>query len=926
MSVDNKIVTTRHPELEVEQRHLEVTVEALKRAAGAPIRSGAGGDFDAAVALEVLRTWRRIQLQEAVASPYFARIDLVPAGSRPRPAVTAGAPGTPPAPKIETYYIGKTFFAGDGVTITGWQAPIASLFYRATSSSASYLAPEGEVRVRLYLKRRLLVDHSVLVHLADDLDERPLEARPRAALPGGDGAPEATAAIAEAPAPVERGAADELMRAVLSQGASPWLRDIIATIEPRQYALIAAPADQVLVIQGVAGSGKTSIALHRLSYLIYPALVAGRVPPRCIVFGPNRLFLKYISAVLPRLGLQFAVQTTVADWSLERMGLRDVQLTDTTLEALLAPDVAPQRKAALYRRSRLKTSRRMGTLLERYVEWRRRQIDIPEAGWLVQQTVQRTTGWRRLEHRLPAAALRDRHGQGAERPFAVHRAAFSESVQLFLNALYEADSQAVADAGAQLALGQRRLKQAAELRQELQRLRTPRPSRQPGEVRFGEAPTFTPARGVRPGGLGGLAPRDPRPSATTAAGDALLRQTIRNLELAAERRQQEGETLIREAQATLGAALSRDELEQARRGTREQVERLVDRYWPAIDPPRDYAALLADEALLRQLSAGLFDEEEVALLLGSATPLPERRGNGKGKGKGARTGRTLDASDLPAMHYLFVLSQFPDVVGRTGHEHVVIDEAQDISELDLYCLRRLEHRQHFTLLGDLAQSIYGHRGLTSWDQAAAVFAGAPYSYEECSISYRTTAEITALANRVLRSIASLTAASTLPASPESPEPAATSQPPGQVVEAQGFDRHGPQPVLTAVADESALVDALTRALEGARAQGHAAIAIIAKTAARARHLARRLEEAGVTGVQPVLTADFEYRGGVVLLPVHLAKGLEFDAAIVVDADATTFPATAFDGRLLYVALTRALHQLHVIWIGTLSPHLAPGSS
>jgi DNA helicase-2/ATP-dependent DNA helicase PcrA len=77
-------------------------------------------------------------------------------------------------------------------------------------------------------------------------------------------------------------------------------------------------------------------------------------------------------------------------------------------------------------------------------------------------------------------------------------------------------------------------------------------------------------------------------------------------------------------------------------------------------------------------------------------------------------------------------------------------------------------------------------------------------------------------------------------------------------------------------------------------------------------------------VQLALAPGFEFRGGVVLLPVALAKGLEFDAAVVVDADGETYGPDAFDGRLLYVALTRAMHELHVLWTGgadRLSPHL-----
>jgi len=69
------------------------------------------------------------------------------------------------------------------------------------------------------------------------------------------------------------------------------------------------------------------------------------------------------------------------------------------------------------------------------------------------------------------------------------------------------------------------------------------------------------------------------------------------------------------------------------------------------------------------------------------------------------------------------------------------------------------------------------------------------------------------------------------------------------------------------------------------------------------------------------SSDFKYEGGIVIVPVHLAKGMEFEASLVVDADTQTYTETEFDGRLLYVALTRALHILHVFWIGQISKHL-----
>jgi DNA helicase-2/ATP-dependent DNA helicase PcrA len=233
-------------------------------------------------------------------------------------------------------------------------------------------------------------------------------------------------------------------------------------------------------------------------------------------------------------------------------------------------------------------------------------------------------------------------------------------------------------------------------------------------------------------------------------------------------------------------------------------------------------------------------------------------------------------------------------------------------------LRLLERRQCFTLLGDLSQSIYGHRGLTSWKQAEAIFTGpggvdeSPYQYEECGVSYRTTAEITQLANRVLRSMASLATVGAGAAAAE--------------VEAQAFDRHGPEPVVLGVADEAALVDAIRQAVVQARERRYASVAVIAKTAARAREVAERLAAAGVEGVTLIdRPEDMEFRGRAVVLPVHLAKGLEFDAAVVVDADARTYGSSAFDARLLYVALTRAMPDLRVLWAGgpkAMTPHLA----
>jgi DNA helicase IV len=893
----------KHPEFGDEQLYLSASVEALQRAVDAPLKI-AMGDFAATLYLENYRAWRRQELREAVQSPYFARIDFKPDDRK----------------AAETYYIGKTYFAEGSVEITGWQAPVAALFYLATTSRASYEAPMGKIAGDVLLKRRLVVEHTALRHVADDLDERPLTSGTRQSSLDGS-------------------TKDDFLRAILSDHASAWLRDIIVTIQADQYALITAPANRIMLIQGVAGSGKTSIALHRLSYLVYPELAAGKLPPRCIVFGPNQLFLKYVSAVLPKLGLHHVVQTTIAEWAMDRLGLAAKRVVDPTFDALLATETPREEKDRLFRRSRLKTSERTATLIERYVEWRRDQVHLPDDGWLFRQTVQVFPGSlqkRSLERRLNVENLRAAHAKHAARPFALHRALFMEDVLGMVTSLFEANVTP-ADAQAQTLLGRKRIEQSKALRVEANRLRAQlgagvagasgsaagaRPAGRP-EPRTGRNETLLnpgfsvpsagsrpalPARPpalrvepTRPGPFGGAQRENRGPGTAGTSGaassrdDALLRQSIRQIELAAERRQQEGEAFLAEARATETAALAPEIREQALKGARAEVKRLVDTEWPPADPLREYFALLDDTALLEQLGEGIFDAEELALIaMPNPSPTLAKASRSTGRGR-ARVLTSVDATDLPALHYLFILTQPPDDMGAVNHDYVVVDETQDLSPLDLICLRKLERKQAFSMLGDVSQSIYAHRGTTSWDASRDAFGDRPTTYEECAVSYRTTSEITALANRVLTSLGNRTA--------------------------QAFDRHGPEPVLTRVANESAVPDAIVSAVEALHTAGHRSVAVIAKTPARARELWEALETR-LPGAVLLGVPDVEYEGGTVIVPVALAKGLEFDAAVVVDTDAQTYSPTAFDARLLYVALTRAMHELHLIWSGELSSHVA----
>ena len=119
--------------------------------------------------------------------------------------------------------------------IIDWRAPIASLFYKGTLGEASYVTPEGEEQANIIGRRQLVIKKGELKGIFDSaIDVK-----------------------------------DEILQMVLAENTSKNLQDIVMTIQKEQDEIIRAPKDKVIVVNGVAGSGKTTIALHRVSYLLY---------------------------------------------------------------------------------------------------------------------------------------------------------------------------------------------------------------------------------------------------------------------------------------------------------------------------------------------------------------------------------------------------------------------------------------------------------------------------------------------------------------------------------------------------------------------------------------------------------------------------------------------------------------------------------
>ena len=250
--------------------------------------------------------------------------------------------------------------------------------------------------------------------------------------------------------------------------------------------------------------------------------------------------------------------------------------------------------------------------------------------------------------------------------------------------------------------------------------------------------------------------------------------------------------------------------------------------------------------------------------------------------------RLLGQSALSAVEWLYLRLIFTGIGSRDAR-FVMIDEVQDYTEAQLMVLARHFSRAHFLLLGDEHQAIY--EGTATFAQIAEIFRATHGSVDECRLltSYRSSPEITALFTGLLDKREQLRLTS--------------------------VQRAGVEPVVRSFAEKDAYLAALREAVAE---PGEGLTAIVAESDARVSWLSKQLGDAA-----QVVRGDKNLpASGVVLLPLRVAKGLEFDHVIVPDAQAEVYPDTPLSRRRLYTALSRAMHRVTVLAQGPLTPLLA----
>lgn len=194
--------------------------------------------------------------------------------------------------EIGTLYIGRFGVTPEGSfepTVVDWRAPIAGLFYNGGLGKASYKAPSGDIDVDITGRRQLIIKKGQLEGIFDSAVD----------------------------------VKDEILQMVLSKNSSEKLKDIIMTIQEEQDKIIRMPRTKNIVVNGVAGSGKTTIALHRVAYLLYNN--RQELEGKVLILGPNSIFMDYISQVLPSLGEVGVKQETFLGFAISEIG-EDIEI------------------------------------------------------------------------------------------------------------------------------------------------------------------------------------------------------------------------------------------------------------------------------------------------------------------------------------------------------------------------------------------------------------------------------------------------------------------------------------------------------------------------------------------------------------------------------------------------------------------------
>lgn len=684
-------------------------------------------------------------LATARSRPYFARIDFAEDEGR----------------EPEKLYIGKMSLIREEdqkIIIVDWRAPIANLYYEGRLGEASYQCPDGSINGELKLKRQFSIDRGELREIFD----------------------------------IDITTNDEFLQTYLGANADNRLKEIVSTIQTEQNAIVRADMWKPLIVQGAAGSGKTTIALHRIAYLIYTYEKAFS-PENFMIIAPNKLFLNYISDVLPELGVEKVRQTTFEEFAQDLLGKRfKIRDANEKLVAFVNRASSPddtEKTQKMRHCAEFKTSMQFRDLIDSYLQEIEENF-IPKEDFKIASKVVYSYGelqelFTKQYRMWPIARRIDEIKKNLTSRLKLQKNAI-------INQLHDDSDRAVAFYKGTMPEGEERL--------------------------------------------------------------GLISRAI-----------DERNSMIEKIESISKKAVS------------EYIGRISK-----LSPYEYYRELMCNGGLFSRI-AGNRLEEDVKDFISEYTSRILTSGH-------------IEIEDLAPIIYLKYRIYGMDE--KIPVKHIVIDEAQDFSAFQIYVLRMIVKDSSFTILGDLNQGIHSYRGVRDWnDITDNVFSDRRNEFLTLEQSYRTTIEVMDAANKVLDHIRG-----------------------HEVIKAKPVLRHGDPVRLAGKESLRDIASDIRQRIQEFRQQSYKSMAIICKTAdeCKAMHslLAKHVED-----IYVITGKEDTYKSGMVIVPSYLAKGLEFDIVFISDAGSGAYTEDELDVKLLYVAMTRPLHKLHIYYQGRLSPLL-----
>jgi DNA helicase II / ATP-dependent DNA helicase PcrA len=261
------------------------------------------------------------KLEKMMESPYFGRIDFQEKGDT----------------SAEKVYIGTASFFNDDtleMLVYDWRSSIASMFYDFELGPAFYETLDGNVEGEMKLKRQYKIADGKINFMFDSSVKID----------------------------------DDMLQEMLGKSADDKMKNIVTTIQREQNRIIRDDKHNLLIVQGTAGSGKTSIALHRAAYLLYKYRDKVITSKNIIIFSPNKMFNDYISNVLPELGEENLQQTTFMEYA-EGMLRHSYRLDDSSelMEYILSERDYPEYRARIAG-VKFKASEEFLKIIENYLE------------------------------------------------------------------------------------------------------------------------------------------------------------------------------------------------------------------------------------------------------------------------------------------------------------------------------------------------------------------------------------------------------------------------------------------------------------------------------------------------------------------------------------------------------------------------------